>query len=146
MVRKQLGFTLIEVLIVLVIISLLTAYMAPGIQQSYNQFRLDAVIVQLHNDIRWAQQLADQEQKSVTIHFLRETNNNQYGIVVSGSPTYSRKRKLPNDLTYLKAQSIVIEPDKTFRKNGHILLQKGDICRYVYYYQTGRSRVTAVSE
>lgn len=142
--RQQNGFTLVEVITVVVLMSLLISFAMPMIQHSVVRFQMDAAIIQLHKDIRWAQRLADQQQKAVNINFLRISPAYQYWIAVSGSGVYLKKVSLPAGLTKMTAQSIIIEPDKTFRKNGHVLIQKGDVSRYVYYYQTGRSRVSSV--
>lgn len=145
-IKQQTGFTLVELIAVLALIAILFAFAMPVIQQCFVQLQMDTVIVQLHRDIRWAQRLADQHQKTVNIHFLRTSPAYQYGILLSGESQYMKKVYLPEHLTRMTAQSIIIEPDRSFRKNGHVMLQKGEIRRYVYYYQTGRSRVTSVAE
>ncbi len=145
-IKQNAGFTLIEVIAVIALIAILLTLAMPTIQQCYFQMQLDTAMIQLHKDIRWAQRLADQYQKTVTIHFLRTAPAYQYGIMVSGEPQYLKKVYFPENLTQMTAQSIAIEPDKSFRKNGHIMIQKGDVRRYVYYYQTGRSRVSSVAE
>lgn len=145
-IKQEAGFTLIEIIAVIALIAILLTMVMPTIQQCYFQVQLDTAIIQLHKDIRWAQRLADQHQKTVTIHFLRTVPVYQYGIMMAGESQYLKKVYFPAHLTQLTAQSIVIESDQSFRKNGHVMIQKGDVRRYVYYYQTGRSRVTSISE
>ena len=60
----------------------------------------------------------------------------------AGQPQNLRRRVLPDKLKKIETQTIVIQTDRTFQKNGHILLQKGEEQRYVYFYQTGRTRLT----
>ncbi len=145
-IKQNTGFTLVEMITVVTLISLLLTLAMPTIHKCYIQIQMDTAIIQLHKDIRMAQRLADQTQKSVNIHFLRTSPAYQYGIVVSGEAQYTKRVYFPENLTQMTSQSIVVEPDRSFRKNGHIMIQKGDICRYVYYYQTGRSRVTSTPE
>ena len=69
------GFTLIEVVVTVVIVSLLMTLAMPAIKQSYTQFQMDTAIIQLHKDIRWAQKLADREQSKISIVFLQKRMN-----------------------------------------------------------------------
>lgn len=141
---QQRGVTLLESIVVLLLISLLITMIFPLIQQTYTQFELDVAIVRLHKDIRWAQRLAVREQKQVSILFFRDTKPISYVIKVQGSNVYYRRGSLPANLSGLTASTIFINPDRTFQKSSHIMIQKGEVRRYVYYYQTGRSRVTSV--
>lgn len=141
--KQTYGFTLPELMVVLIVMGLLLSMVMPSLTQSYLQLEMDAAITQLHKDIRWAQRLADREQTRVSIMFYRDSQPYRYVIRLSGDATILRKRTLPDGLSTLTAATIFIEPDKTFQKNGHVMLEKGDSKRYVYYYQTGRSRVSA---
>ena len=145
-IKQTAGFTLIEMIVSIALMGVLSAMIMPSIQQCVTQVQMDTAIVQLHKDIRWAQRLADQKQKTVNIHFFRTTPAYQYGILLSGEPQYAKRVYFPKNLSKMTSQTIVIEPDQSFRRNGHIMIQKGEIRRYVYYYQTGRSRVAAVEE
>jgi len=141
--KKTGGFTLIEMIVVLSIMAILMSMVMPAIQENYRQFEMDAAIHKLHKDIRWAQSIADREQKRVTVGFYVFKQPYQYVIRISGDSTVLRKVELPNHLTKTSTKTILINPDRTFRENGHVLLQRGEVSRYVYYYQTGRSRVSA---
>lgn len=144
--KQNAGFTLVEMIVAIVIMLLLTTFAMPSIQQSYQQFQLDAAIIQLHKDIRWAQRIAEQEQEKVSIMFFQDKQPYRYVIQNVNNNAYLKTVELPNNLTHIKAVKIFINPDKTFMKNGHVLIQKGEIQRYVYYYQTGRSRVSNVPD
>ena len=138
---KPTGFTLPELLVVLLLLALLYLMALPTLQHSWQAVALDGAAQQIHRDLRWAQQIAVREQKTVAISFFQDRQPYRYVVRISGQLPYLRRRTLPNGLTKLEAQTILIRADKSFQKNGHILLQKGEEQRYVYYYQTGRSRV-----
>ena len=140
------GFTLLEVIVTVVILSLLLTLAMPTIQQTYSRFRLDTAIVQLHKDIRWAQKLADREQGKISVTFFQDKQPYRYVIQRVSDRTRVKTVELPDGLTAIQATTIFINPDKTFMKNGHVLIRKGDVHRYVYYYQTGRSRVTSIPD
>ncbi len=140
------GFTLIEVVVTVVIMSLLMTLAMPAIKQSYTQLQMDTAIIQLHKDIRWAQKLADREQGKISIMFLQDKQPYRYAIQWVSGGTRIKTVELPDNLTDIQATAIFINPDKTFMKNGHVLIRKGEIRRYVYYYQTGRSRVTSIPD
>lgn len=139
---KQAGFTLPELVVVLAVLAILLSFAAPSLLQSWRCVVLDGAIQQVHRDLRWAQQIAVQEQKTVSLTFFQDQQPYRYVVRISGNPTYLRRRILPDRLTRMEAQTILVRADKSFQKNGHILLQKGEEQRYVYYYQTGRSRIT----
>ena len=139
--REQAGFTLSELLVVLLLLALLWTMALPSLQHRWQAVLLDGAAQQIHRDLRWAQQIAVREQKTVAISFFQDRQPYRYVVRISGQLPYLRDRTLPNRLTKLEAQTILIRADKSFQKNGHILLQKGEEQRYVYYYQTGRSRV-----
>ena len=140
------GFTLLEVIVTMVVMALLATLAMPTIQKSYDRFRLDTAIVQLHKDIRWAQKLADREQGQVSITFFQDKQPYRYVIQTVSDRTRVKTVEMPNGLTAIQATTIFINPDKTFMKNGHVLIRKGEVRRYVYYYQTGRSRVTSIPD
>ncbi|MGM9526243.1 MAG: prepilin-type N-terminal cleavage/methylation domain-containing protein [Peptococcaceae bacterium] len=140
--RSEKGFTLAEMLVVLVLLTILCTAVAPSLYRNWQQATMDFAIQQLHRDLRWAQWEAGSKQKKMTVTFYRDRQPYRYVIRYAGQPLNLRYRTLPGSLDKLEAQTIIIETDKRFQKNGHVLLQKGDCKRYVYYYQTGRSRVT----
>ncbi|MBR5319546.1 MAG: prepilin-type N-terminal cleavage/methylation domain-containing protein [Peptococcaceae bacterium] len=140
--REKKGFTLPEMLVVLLLIGLLSGLAVPLMMDSWQQVRLDYAIQQLHRDLRWAQREAVKEQCRVTVTFYRDRQPYRYVIRYAGNPVNQRYRELPAGLDQLTSQTLTIEPDKEFQKNGHIMLRKGEHERYVYYYQTGRTRIT----
>ena len=138
--KKRNGFTLPEIVVTLLLLALLFALAVPSLQQCWQQVVLDVAIQQLHRDLRWAQQMAVREQKRVTVLFF--LNEKPYYVVRYAGVENLRRRELPDRLQKIEAETIVIATDRTLGKNGHILLQKGEIKRYVYYYRTGRTRVS----
>lgn len=138
--KNRNGFTLPEIVVTLLLLALLFALAVPSLQQCWQQVVLDVAIQQLHRDLRWAQQMAVREQKRVTVLFF--LNEKPYYVVRYAGVENLRRRELPDKLQKIEAETIVIAADRTLGKNGHILLQKGEIKRYVYYYRTGRTRVS----
>jgi len=139
---KPNGFTLPELLVVLLLLAVLFTMIAPSLGRSWQRVMMDVTIQQLHRDIRWAQRQAAREQCMASITFFRDKQPYRYVVRVSNKPNYLRRRELPDRLSKMEGQTILIQADKRFLRNGHVLLQKGEEKRYVYYYQTGRSRVT----
>lgn len=138
--RKQKGFTLPEFLVVLIIIGFLLSMCVPSLQTSWRKVTMDTAIQQLHRDIRWAQRIAESEQKPVTITFFKDKQPYRYIVRMTGAGEL-RRRELPR-MDSMTSQTIQLNADHTIQKNGHILLQRGKERRYVYYYQTGRTRIT----
>ena len=132
----QKGFTLVEMLVVLVLLSLLCSMAIPSLVHNWRNVQMDYAIQQLHHDIRWAQRAAEKADQIVTINFYRYKQPYTYSVRYAGSPEHLRRRDK------ITAETIIINRDKRIQKNGHILLQKGECKRYVYYYQTGRTRVS----
>lgn len=138
--RKQKGFTLIEMVVVLLLISTILGLSVPSLTDGWHQVQLDFAIQQLHRDIRWAQREAVKNQCRMQITFYQA--DRKYVIRRAGQPLNLRKRELKTKLDTMTASSIIIEKDKRIYRNGHVMLAKGGHERYVYIYQTGRTRVT----
>ena len=140
--RKQKGFTLVEMLVVLLLTGLLCSMAAPSLLDSWHQAQLDAAAQQIHRDIRWAQREAAREQRATIVTFYRDRQPYRYKIAYHKINQTLRYQTLPCYVDKLSAATLTIQPDKSINKNGHILLRKGEHERYVYYYQTGRTRIT----
>lgn len=67
---KPTGFTLPELLVVLLLLALLYLMALPTLQHSWQAVALDGAAQQIHRDLRWAQQIAVREQKTVAISFF----------------------------------------------------------------------------
>ena len=67
----QNGFTLVEMLVVLVLLSLLCSLAIPSLVHNWRNVQMDYASQQLHRDIRWAQRAAEKADKLVTITFYR---------------------------------------------------------------------------
>jgi general secretion pathway protein H len=63
------GFTLIEIVLVLLIAGILAAAAAPKFAESMASFRLQAVAHRIAGDIRYARRLAQQQSATLTIVF-----------------------------------------------------------------------------
>ena len=140
--RKQGGFTLAEMMVVLLLITILCSIAVPSFSNIWQQVQIDACVQQIHRDIRWAQRQAAREQIPVTITFYRDSQPYRYKIGFSRINKQLCTQRFPCRIDQLTTPTLTIQPDKSFQKNGHILLQKGEHERYVYFYQTGRTRVT----
>ena len=138
--RKQKGFTLVEMVVVLLLISILLGISVPSLMDGWHQVQVDFSVQQLHRDIRWAQREAVKNQCRMQITFYPK--DRKYVIRRPGNPVNLRKRELKIQLDSMDAGTIIIEKDKRIYKNGHVMLEKGGHERYVYFYQTGRTRIT----
>ncbi len=140
--RGALGFTLVEILVTLLLMAAVMAFTMPSLARVWQELRMDLTIHQIHRDLRWAQEQAFRMHRDVTVLFYQDRQPYRYMVRMVGMGGKNlRYRTLPGNLDRIEAQSVQIFPDKRFRKNNHILLQKGAYQRYVYYYTTGRSRV-----
>lgn len=138
--RKQKGFTLAEMVVVILLIGILLGLSVPSLIDGWHQVQLDFAIQELHRDIRWAQREAAKNQCRMQITFYQ--SDKKYVIRRAGNPANLRKRELKTKLDTMAANSIIIEKDKRISRNGHVMLAKGGYERYVYFYQTGRTRIT----
>ncbi len=142
--RRKQGFTLPEMIVVLLLITLLFSFAVPSLIDSWHQAQLDFAIQQLHRDIRWAQREAVRTQHRMVLIFYNDVEPYRYVVRYDGNPKNLRRRELPIGLSMPKMKRIFINVDKSFDKNTHILLQRGEHNRYVYLYQTGRTRITKI--
>ncbi len=140
--RRKNGFTLPEMIVVLLLIGILCGFAVPSLVDSWYQAQLDSAIQQFHRDVRWAQREAIKAQRDIQIYFYLDKQPYRYAIRYNGDPTNLRRRDFPTGISDAEAKRIFINRDKSFQKNGHIMIQKGGHQRYVYYYQTGRTRIT----
>jgi competence protein ComGD len=138
--RKQRGFTLVEIVVVILLISILLGFSVPSLLDVWHQVQADFSIQQLHRDIRWAQREAVKNQYRMQITFY--PSDRKYVIRRPGNPVNLRKRELKTNLDQMEASNIIIEKDKRITRNGHVMLRRGGHERYVYFYQTGRTRIT----
>ena len=140
--RNQQGFTLTEMIVVLLLLSILCSMAAPSLLDCWHQVQLDWTIQQLHRDLRWAQREAAREQRKVNVTFFLQKEPYTYTVRFAGATENLRRRELPKGMDKVYFTTITVDKNKRFHKNGHIMIQKGRHERYVYFYQTGRTRVT----
>ncbi|OIP23520.1 hypothetical protein COX95_01265 [bacterium CG_4_10_14_0_2_um_filter_33_32] len=77
--KKQIGFTLIEMLAVISIISILAAFAIPALYSWYSPIKLRGVQRDLISDLRLTQQKTVTSQKNHLIRF--NTSNNSYQLI-----------------------------------------------------------------
>lgn len=141
-VKGNAGFSLMELLTVLCLIGILTGMVVPSLNSIRNTMTLDYGIRQIQRDLRVAQQYAEKKNHKVIISFFTDVSPCKYVIREYGQSVYLVEGYLPNSLDERSVAAITVLPDRTFQKNGHIMLKKGNVSRYLYYYQTGRTRIT----
>ncbi len=136
------GFSLMELLTVLCPMGIFTGMVIPSLNSIRNTMTLDYGIRQIQRDLRVAQQYAEQRNHKVIISFFTDVNPCKYVIREYGQSVYLVEGYLPKSLDERSVSAITVLSDRTFQKNGHIMFRKGNISRYLYYYQTGRTRIT----
>lgn len=126
---------------VLAIMGLLLAMVMPQMIGRYQLQQLEQTAYQLHSDLRWAQELAENTDDSVQVLFWL-TGRKGYAIRgVQARQTY-KKVYIPSCLDTWEGQTLEFYADRRASKNGHITLGYKGEKRYVYYYQTGRLRIS----
>jgi type II secretory pathway pseudopilin PulG len=83
--RKDSGFTLIEIVLILIVISVLAAVVTPKFAEFYSGIKLSSAAKKLVNDIRYAQNLATTTR---THHKISFTSAGSYRVlnVSTGNP------------------------------------------------------------
>ena len=67
--KSRQGFTLFEMLVVLIILGFLLLLTVPNLMEVYRQKELQNSAVLLHNDLRWAQARAGSQQENIQVKF-----------------------------------------------------------------------------
>jgi len=87
------GFTLIEIFVVLLIISIITGIFFGGLKILQPSIRLDGVVRDLATDLHYIQQLAVSEQFNYGISFLIDTNEYQILKYITSTTTQEISKK-----------------------------------------------------
>ena len=140
------GFTLMELVVVMAIMLIVSAMVLPDFSRHLQEERFVSAVYQVHSDLRLAQEAAKREQYPVRVNFYTQDGRIVYRIY-----TLTTKRRLIKEgalpkgvqLSTRSASSVDFAQDGHALKNGHLLLYQGKMRRYIYFYQTGRVRISA---
>ena len=145
---KKNGFTLVELLVVLTIMSLMATVIVPSIVGSYRKQLLSSITEEVLSNLRWAQQLGQMEETMIEVAFYQE-GKKQYYEVVAKEGRYEgevyRQIQLPNGnmFDFNGTKVVIFNRDGSIKHNGHFTFSVRGDKRYVYFYQTGRMRISS---
>ena len=114
------GFTLIEILVVISIISIITGIFFGGLRTLQPAMRLDGVVRDLATDLHYVQQQAVSEQFNYGISFLIDTNEYQILKYITSTTTQEISKKS-------LAQGISFYEIKDFTDNNVIFNPYGSV-------------------
>ena len=141
------GFTLMELAVVLAILAVMSAMVLPQFSQRLTQERFMSAIYQVHSDLRAAQETAKSEQCPVKVVFYpKDKTQNVYAIyLLDKVHTPVKTVELPAGITldYVQDTTVVFMEDGHIEHNGHLVFSQGKLRRFLYFYQTGRVRISA---
>lgn len=141
------GFTLMELVVVLAILTIIGAVVLPEFSQRLAQERFLSVVYQVHSDMRLAQETAKREQYPVRVSFkpVNKTQNIYIIYLQDDKQTLVKKVDLPPgvDVDYSQDSEVDFMEDGHVKHNGRLRLYQGKWQRFFYFYQTGRVRISA---
>lgn len=157
-IKNKQGFTLVEMLLVLVIIGLLATIVFPNAAGIVMNHNLDSTAKKIVSDLRQAQQLAISKETNVKVSFLRDvsgTEEDKYKIEVKNGAVYEifKTVDISSDIELVIAEfgtggdyNFIFTPLGKPDKSGHISLKNNeDDFLFVVTYLTGRIRITNIS-
>lgn len=144
------GFTLMELVVVLAIISILSTIIVPSLTQRLAKERLENTVYQLHSDLRLAQETAQREQYPVVLSIYQKSKTqNMYVIRVQNSENIKEQTVIKSvdmpvhiKVEYTGDTSVIFREDGHIMFNGHLTIYRGQERKYIYFYQTGRVRIS----
>ncbi|MFG0292995.1 MAG: GspH/FimT family pseudopilin [Phycisphaerales bacterium JB065] len=77
--RRSTGFSLVELVVVIVVLGTIAAIAAPRFGHAANSYRLEAAVQKLEADLRYATQMARTQSRTVTVQF--DPGNDSYRIL-----------------------------------------------------------------
>ncbi|WP_334109775.1 competence type IV pilus minor pilin ComGD [Anoxybacillus sp.] len=138
------GFTLIEMLIVLFIVTTIMAFTVPPLQQTVAERQLQYFLEQFSNDMLYAQQYAMSRKKTVTIIFYFDTCRYQ----VKEGGTFGKELLVRSFPSPFQFQMATLSPPLMYYSNGNInkagtLLVAYGNKKYKIVFQLGKGRLYA---
>ena len=123
--RTQVGFTLIELAIVLLVFGLLVAMVAPSIGRYTEDLNLKGAADQMANAMRLARDRAMATRTDRTMQFEAGVSGWDYRVEANGA--VQGGWKLPRGITYAwlpgTIDSVVVTPDGRCRVSGLVILR-----------------------
>lgn len=142
------GYTLVELVVVLAIVTIFLGILVPRLDGLFAKEQLESVVYQMHSDLRWAQQMAQTRNSEFTIFACYRDGPGRCFYVISqtdGAEMVERKRvTLPKrvQVDFTTNTTVTFKSDGTIVKNGHLGLTGGEESWYIYFYLTGRMRIS----
>jgi len=122
------GFTLIEIFVVILIISIITGIFFGGLRELQPAMRLDGVVRDLATDLHYIQQQAVSEQFNYGISFLIDTNEYQILKYITSTTTQEiSKKSLAQGVSYYGIKdftdnSVIFNPYGSVTEAGSVSL------------------------
>ena len=130
--RENRGFTLIEVMIVVAVISVLAVVTVPRYQATTDHYRLDASVQSLTDRLRYAKQLAMDQRKNIGVGF----NGNTMEVLLVTLPGGGQ----PDVLTPLEQLSL--DSGVTFTSATGVKTSQDGLTKYIYFDYRGFTQTT----
>mgnify|MGYP000874522870 CR=1 FL=1 len=118
--QKEAGFTLIELMIVIVIIGILAIYGVPKYQGLQEQYRLEDSAQALLTELKYAKQLAMDQRR--TTYVLLHEKEVQVGLYQGGTFQVMDRKSFAQGVTFERSQNYWLSEEK---ENGERFLGYG---------------------
>lgn len=144
--KDKKGFTLTELILVIVIIGILSGLIYPEAANLIQKQRLQSAAKEVVSDVRVAQQLAISKGINVQLVFRNYASSlpNSYSIRLGPnflSNTY-KTVKLPKDVSILNSKTILVKMNGSCQNDTITLRSKNKEILFVVFYMNGRFRIT----
>ena len=144
----QSGFTLIELVVVLVVSSILASFAILRLAPTMERARVRRSATMIATDLQWAQMIAARQRRPVV--FIASEVLKGYMIRDAASPTVYRETYLGVDTEFhldeLDANPTTLEifPNGVVRSVGNFMVRVNTVQRYVRITRAGQVRITNV--